>query len=239
MLVDFLHNTNSVERALTYDADTRIIRRFDGSHWMLANDTDIHVHDLGDGHRLLQYTGVLMRMPECFSSTKELKQGMDYNGQSVRAVILCNNKLLLVQRGLTCSHSPGAWELPGGYRHYNETLQSAVRRELTEETGLIAKRCSSQPMHMLDDFVPEQMWTEFYYRLYMKSAEHALKTASPQEPEIMALTWCSIDAIRSMMNGGGFTYSANYFLDGWLRQLNGENFDEGMARHYANRQCRG
>ncbi len=43
-------------------------------------------------------------------------------------------KVLLIQRGLP--PFKGKWALPGGFVHVDETIDEAVRRELSEETGL-------------------------------------------------------------------------------------------------------
>lgn len=43
-------------------------------------------------------------------------------------------KLLLIKRAL--NPFEGRWALPGGFVHYNETIDDAARRELKEETGI-------------------------------------------------------------------------------------------------------
>lgn len=54
---------------------------------------------------------------------------------TVDAIIKCDiNSIILVKR----KNSPykGFWALPGGFVEYGETVESAVLREIMEETGL-------------------------------------------------------------------------------------------------------
>lgn len=54
---------------------------------------------------------------------------------TVDAVIICeNNEIALIKR----KNDPykGSWALPGGFVEYGETVESAVLREVKEETGL-------------------------------------------------------------------------------------------------------
>jgi len=59
---------------------------------------------------------------------------------AVGGVIVHEGRILLVQRG----HEPqkGRWSLPGGRVKPGETLQKALEREISEETGLQG-RCGS------------------------------------------------------------------------------------------------
>lgn len=61
------------------------------------------------------------------------------------ALIFENDEILLIERG----HEPlkGLWSLPGGVVEVGETLDAAVRREVLEETGLIA-----EPLQLFEIF---------------------------------------------------------------------------------------
>lgn len=53
---------------------------------------------------------------------------------AVGAIVVKDGRLLMVQR----AHDPGAglWSLPGGRVEHGEYLAAALRREVSEETGL-------------------------------------------------------------------------------------------------------
>jgi 8-oxo-dGTP diphosphatase len=54
----------------------------------------------------------------------------------IGVVLLKPDAVLLVQRGKP--PNPGSWSLPGGAQELGETCEAAGRRELEEETGMIA-----------------------------------------------------------------------------------------------------
>ncbi len=53
-------------------------------------------------------------------------------GLAVDCIILVEGRVLLIHR----RNAPHGWALPGGFVEYGETVEDAVRREMTEETGL-------------------------------------------------------------------------------------------------------
>ena len=58
----------------------------------------------------------------------------------VGAIVVHGDRLLLVRRGRGAG--TGLWSIPGGRVELGETMEQAVRRELSEETGLEAREVS-------------------------------------------------------------------------------------------------
>lgn len=56
----------------------------------------------------------------------------------VRAILVHNNKLLLIQRSRNDSHDRLLWEIPGGKLDKGQDLNGAIERELIEEVGILA-----------------------------------------------------------------------------------------------------
>ena len=65
---------------------------------------------------------------------------------AIGAVVLRNNRMLLVKRGRPPSE--GLWAVPGGKINLGETLQQAAEREVKEETGIVIK--AGAPIYAFD-----------------------------------------------------------------------------------------
>lgn len=58
---------------------------------------------------------------------------------SMKGMILCNNKVLILKRALKTNFGGGNWEFPGGKLEFGEELTEGLKREIMEETGLTVK----------------------------------------------------------------------------------------------------
>lgn len=65
---------------------------------------------------------------------------------AVGAVVLVENRVLLVERGNP--PGKGLWAIPGGRLRLGETLQQAAEREILEETGVLIQ--AGEPLLVVD-----------------------------------------------------------------------------------------
>ncbi len=66
-----------------------------------------------------------------------MKPGRDCIGIGVGAVVQdAEGRVFLAQRGPEARNERGLWEFPGGEVGYSESLEAAIRREITEEYGM-------------------------------------------------------------------------------------------------------
>jgi len=95
------------------------------------------------------------------------------------AIILKNNKILLLQRSNYTENYPLHWGCPGGRAEAGETAKENVIREVKEECGLDFKP---------DEVLKTGVWRdrEFYRFLGSWSGEISI-----QEEEVLAFKWCS------------------------------------------------
>lgn len=64
---------------------------------------------------------------------------MKFPRVGVGVVVIHGKKILLGKR--KNSHGEGEWAFPGGHLEFGESVQECAKRELLEETGLVALSC--------------------------------------------------------------------------------------------------
>jgi 8-oxo-dGTP diphosphatase len=101
-------------------------------------------------------------------------------------------KVLLIQRGL--APFEGKWALPGGFVRMGETLESAARRELCEETNLV--EIYLEQLYTFGEVKRdprERIVSVAYYGL-VKLMDHRVKAAT----DARNVAWFSINEVPSL-----------------------------------------
>ena len=55
---------------------------------------------------------------------------------AAKALVLYNNRVLIIRRSSYIETGAGEWDIPGGGMQFGETMQECLTREAKEETGL-------------------------------------------------------------------------------------------------------
>jgi len=78
-----------------------------------------------------------------------------------RTFVVRSGHVLLLRRAVWDT-MPGAWELPGGKVDPDESVEAGLARELFEETGLVAGRCSPRSEAMVRSPSGRRVLERFY-----------------------------------------------------------------------------
>jgi len=133
---------------------------------------------------------------------------------AVGAVVLHNNKVLLVLRGQ--APAKGLWAIPGGSVELGESLQAAAEREVWEETGLRIK--ARKVIHAFDGIQRDKAGRVQYHYVIVDLLATALDPAQPLRPadDVSDAAWFTLsdmdqpglpiskttrDLLRKIMNG--------------------------------------
>ncbi|MCL6096420.1 MAG: NUDIX hydrolase [Patescibacteria group bacterium] len=81
-------------------------------------------------------------------------------GVSIDAVIIKDNKVLLIQRGT--EPNKGFWGIPGGYVGWDESAEDTVKREVKEETNLDVQKLRLVGVYSSPDRHPKQVINVVY-----------------------------------------------------------------------------
>ncbi|MEO6508953.1 MAG: NUDIX domain-containing protein [Patescibacteria group bacterium] len=120
-----------------------------------------------------------------------MKQGIDYIGVAVGAMIFNEKKqLFLMKRGRKAKNEKGTWEAPGGGVEFGESLIEAIRREMKEEFGVDIEIIEQLPA--MDHFIMEekQHWVPSTFICEFKNGQTPI-IIEPEKAE--EIGWFSLD----------------------------------------------
>ena len=124
---------------------------------------------------------------------------------TVRAVIMLNNKILLVRE------KNNVWNLPGGYADINDSPSKAVQREIYEETNLKAK--VNRVMAIYEN-KKKQLFHQYAIYFLCELENEKLFTKNIQNHEIDLVDFIEIELIDTLTLN-------KYFVEKWpkIKQL--------------------
>ena len=114
---------------------------------------------------------------------------------AVGAVVLHNNKVLLVKRKL--APAKGDWAIPGGKINLGETLSQAAEREIFEETGITIK--VKEPIYAFDSIYKDKEGEiEFHYVIVDLIAEYLSGQIKPGDDaaEVRWFSASDLDTVK-------------------------------------------
>ena len=140
----------------------------------------------------------------CFSCGGALSKSEPYNFQTCSvcskhvfhnskpcsgALIVNNNKLLLIKRGIEPKY--GTWDLPGGFCHPDELPDAATVRECFEETGLNVQ--IKELVHIeIDDYNYDNSTFKTLNFFYLATSETQSAVATD---DAMEAKWFELDQL--------------------------------------------
>ena len=106
----------------------------------------------------------------------------------VGAVVVHDGTLLLIERGRGAGI--GSWSIPGGRVELGETLEAAARRELLEETALVAR--DAHPIGVVERISDE--WHFVIHDFLVTVEDPQLARAGD---DAAAIEWVPLSEVRS------------------------------------------
>ena len=110
----------------------------------------------------------------------------------VGALLVRDGRVLLGRRAQDRVWLPGAWDVFGGHIEAGETEETALRRELQEELGIVP--LAPAWMATIGGELPEPWRLNVYLVTAWEGEPH-----NRQEQEHCELRWCSLDEARERL----------------------------------------
>jgi len=107
----------------------------------------------------------------------------------VGVAVISGKKILMGKR--TASHGSGTWSFAGGHLEFSETFEECARRELKEETSLIAEKLKIGPW--ISTIFENKHYISFLVKVLKFSGELSLN--EPDKCECWK--WFSLDELPS------------------------------------------
>jgi 8-oxo-dGTP diphosphatase len=121
-----------------------------------------------------------------------MRKGLDYIGVGVGAVIRDTpGRVFLAKRGREVRNESGKWEFPGGAVEFNETLASALVREVREEYGIDISVI--ELLDVVDHIIPDekQHWVSPTFLCEITNGTPAIR--EPHKCD--AIGWFALDRL--------------------------------------------
>lgn len=123
-------------------------------------------------------------------------------------VVHRDGTILLMQRDHRKPIHPGTWESSAeGAALQGEDFETCARRELREETGLIAE-------HM--EYLYEDVTDDTIYRGYLVITDAEKDSVVLQKGETIDYRWVTIEELIKMQNSGSCLSNSRGQLDEWI-----------------------
>jgi len=129
----------------------------------------------------------------------------------VSGIIEKNNKLLVVKRSAAQDFFPGYYEFPGGKVDFGEHPNTAVLREIREETGLNTKILGFYTCRSYLSKNNSQHNIELFYLLQLKSADQTEIVLSPEHEAYLWVDLMNIHETNLPLTDPVYLIIVNYF----------------------------
>lgn len=114
---------------------------------------------------------------------------------AVKGIILNQGRILLVQRAASDSVGAGTWECAGGKIEFGESLETALAREILEETGLTV---TIEKLVYASSFLTDPTRQLIILTYLCRTDQESIQLS----PEHADYKWCTGQELRDLLPAG-------------------------------------